>query len=191
MTQNEIEYPCNLKYEALYDRSIDVNIVDFTENEKHSQNQIQLINKYTDECWIVEPFIYIFKQLLHVNQISNNGDDVHTWGFFSADLFFLILAFLQKDEYTYQKYCTQPDQVNLGEVLIQLLKEIARVEMKDIIKIQCKMPGQKTLGMTAGMSTFHVMECMEGQFMHGIEIYHPANGQLIRRYGIAVVQKLK
>ena len=42
MIQNEIEYPENLKYEALYERSIDINIFDFYESEKENTEWMQL-----------------------------------------------------------------------------------------------------------------------------------------------------
>lgn len=49
------------------------------------------------------------------------------------------------------------------------------------------MPGQKT----APMMTVQITEGVAGEYLHGMEIYHPSSGQLKRRYGSAVVQKLK
>lgn len=70
MIQNEVEYPENLKYEALYDRTIDVNIVDYAENHKDNIEWAHLTQQYTEECWILEPFLYVIKQLLNVNQMN-------------------------------------------------------------------------------------------------------------------------
>ena len=71
MIDNEIEYPENLKYEALYDRTIQINIVDFNESEKENMDWIRITKLYLDECWIMEPFMYVIKQLLNVNQINH------------------------------------------------------------------------------------------------------------------------
>lgn len=43
MIDNEIEYPENLKYEALYDRTIEINIVDYYESDQENTEWTKII----------------------------------------------------------------------------------------------------------------------------------------------------
>ena len=101
-------------------------------SENHNGlNCVSLVKDYLAENSLIEPLILVMKQMLKVYGFN----DPYTGGLSSYALFLMIVSFLQE-----KKKPTVISQVNLGEILLELIRYYAELDTVQF-SLACRMPG--------------------------------------------------
>ena len=121
------------RYPHIVEKPINIDISLMSENH-NGLACVDLVKAYLAESNIIEPLILIMKQMLKVWGFN----DPYHGGLSSYALFLMIVSFLQE-----KKKPLQMNQVNLGEVLLELIKHYAELDTAQYA-IACRMPGSNS-----------------------------------------------
>ena len=68
MSLERLKFPKNLKYEAIYNQEIKIDIThNNTYNREHTGIKcVNLVKEYMRDCWVIEPIIFVIKHILKV-----------------------------------------------------------------------------------------------------------------------------
>ena len=106
------------RYPHILEKPINIDISLMSENH-NGLACVDLVKSYLQESSIIEPLILIMKQMLKVWGFN----DPYHGGLSSYALFLMIVSFLQE-----KKKPFNITQVNLGEVLLELIKHYAELD---------------------------------------------------------------
>lgn len=140
--ENMQSLPKNPAYEAIYERSIQVDITcntvsahEIMQGHRHQGIEcVELVKQYVKECWLIEPLLLVLKQALKANGLN----EPFKGGMSSYGLLLMIVGFLQHKRY--DAPC-DPKSLNLGEILLEFLSFFSVFDYKNL-QIWCRKPDE-------------------------------------------------